>query len=109
MKLCQNDNSFAFGDVCKLLSRISVVMASSGGQPSSASMESKRSPPPFYIEGILRDSKEKKDDSQQGSFQAQLTPISPATMPPRLHVSSPISSYMARPFSGKPAQLKAIS
>jgi len=84
-------------------------MASSGGQPSSASVEGKRSPPPFYIEGILRDAKEKKNDEQQGSFQPQVTPISPATLPPRLSATSPISSYMARPFSGKPAQLNTIS
>jgi len=72
------------------------------GQPSTVSMEGKRSPPPFYIEGILRDAKEKRDDGQQGSYQSQLTTISPTTQPSRLSVASPISSYMPRPYSGKP-------
>ena len=79
-------------------------MASSN-EKSSAATKDKKSPPPFYIEGILRDTKEKKEtagaDHPAPLLSAPTTGISGT--PSGLHMSSlttPANSFISRPFPG---------
>ena len=81
-------------------------MASSN-EESSAATKDKKSPPPFYIEGILRDTKEKKEPAGLGAEQPVPLLSAPTTCmsgaPSGLHVSSlttPASSFISRPFPG---------
>ena len=80
-------------------------MASS--EDLSAVSKAKRSPPPFYIEGILRDTKEKKEGEQPVApvYPATLLPASTTCIsgaPSRLHVSTLTSPgpFISRPFPG---------
>ena len=78
----------------------------SGNEESSAATKDKKSPPPFYIEGILRDTKEKKEpigaEQPVPLLSAPTTCMSGA--PSGLHVSSlstPASSFISKPFPGR--------
>lgn len=80
-------------------------MASSNEVSSTAATKDKKSPPPFYIEGILRDTKEKKEpvgaEQPVPHLSTSTTCVSGA--PLGLHVSSlttPASSFVSRPFPG---------
>jgi len=82
-------------------------MASSD-KGSPAATKDKKSPPSFYIEGILRDTKERKEGEQlkRSSHPASLLPASTtytSMAPSRLQVSSltsPVNSFISTPFPG---------
>ena len=90
-------------------------MASSN-EESPAAARDKRSPPPFYIEGILRDTKEKKEGEQSTEADSTASllpaPVSCTSRTPKLQVSplsNPASGFIARPFPGTIDVSKAVN
>lgn len=78
-------------------------MASSNEELPAATKE-KRSPPPFYIEGILRDTREKKEAEQPtGADHLTLPRTHTSGAPSGLQMASltsPANSFISRPFPG---------
>ena len=82
-------------------------MASSN-EESPAAAKDKRSPPPFYIEGILRDIREKKEGEQSTEADSTASLLSApvsctSNTSSKLQtspLSNPASGFIARPFPG---------